>query len=239
MAKTQNEAKTEAEITQDGKEESKGLCFVLMPFDDVFNIYYTEIICPAVKAAGLTPKRADSLFRSSGIMNDIWQWIRDAKVLLAVLTDRNPNVFYELGLAHAIGKSVILVSKTMDDVPFDLRSYRVQLYEPLLPKWDVDFQDRITKGLTETLDNPAAAVPSMFAKIVPSEAPERTEIDIRLEEIENRLEQVGAPRGGDLLGPLELCRLLRANGAPPEMVSEIVQKNLSYILDHYRCRGIS
>jgi len=46
-------------------------------------------------------------------------------VLLADLTGKNPNVFYELGLAHALAKPVILIAETLDDIPFDLRALRV------------------------------------------------------------------------------------------------------------------
>jgi hypothetical protein len=44
------------------------------------------------------------------------------------MSERNPNVFYELGLAHAIGKPAILVAKTEEDIPFDLRHVRVIVY---------------------------------------------------------------------------------------------------------------
>jgi len=51
--------------------------------------------------------------------------IEKSKVLLAEVTDKNPNVFYELGLAHAARKPVIFTSGKLDDVPFDLRHLRV------------------------------------------------------------------------------------------------------------------
>ncbi len=59
--------------------------------------------------------RGDSLFLPTPIMGDIWKMIQDAKVVLAELTSKNANVFYELGLAHAIGKPVVLISETMQD----------------------------------------------------------------------------------------------------------------------------
>jgi nucleoside 2-deoxyribosyltransferase len=55
-------------------------------------------------------KRADSLFGPGNIINEIWALVRDAKVLVAELTDKSPNVFYELGLAHALGKPVVMLS---------------------------------------------------------------------------------------------------------------------------------
>jgi hypothetical protein len=56
-------------------------------------------------------------------MEQIWTQIRRAKVLLAELTGKNPNVFYELGLAHACRKPVVFISGNIDDVPFDVRSF--------------------------------------------------------------------------------------------------------------------
>ena len=58
-------------------------------------------------------------------MEDIWQGIKQSAVLLADLTDRNPNVFYELGLAHGIARPAVLVTDRIEDVPFDLRSLRL------------------------------------------------------------------------------------------------------------------
>src|ERR1051326_7232713 len=95
-------------------------CLVLMPFADPPDRYYKPIYSVAISEAGLKPVRADSLFTSTPIMDDIWRLVQDSTVLLADLTGRNPNVFYELGLAHAISKPVVLVAETMDDVPFDL-----------------------------------------------------------------------------------------------------------------------
>ncbi len=176
-----------AETPQQPEGPPRNTCFVMMPFEEPFPVPYKYVIEPAIRAAGLEPQLATSLFRSSGIMGDIWQMVQDAKVLLAVLTDRNPNVFYELGLAHAIGKPVVLVSETLDDVPFDLQSYRVQTYKMADPRWGDGLQVRITKALKETLADAASAVPSMFAEIVPSQAPTKDEYELRLGELEHRI----------------------------------------------------
>jgi len=91
----------------------KGKCFVLMPFKEPFNTYYRNIIRPAVTSLSLEPLRGDSLFTSTPIMGDIWKMIQDATLLVGELTGKNANVFYELGLGHAIGKPIILISETM------------------------------------------------------------------------------------------------------------------------------
>lgn len=105
------------------------LCFVLMPFDGKFQATYDGHIRPIVEKASLRCKRADEIAGTNAITWDIWENINRARFLIAELTDRNPNVFYELGLAHALSKDVILVTQLMDDVPFDLKAIRCIVYE--------------------------------------------------------------------------------------------------------------
>lgn len=86
-------------------------CFVVMPFSAPLGDYYSKIYRPAIEKAGLVPVRADAeIFGTGKIIDQIWSGIRAAKVLVAELTSRNPNVFYELGLAHALEKPVVLIS---------------------------------------------------------------------------------------------------------------------------------
>jgi hypothetical protein len=62
------------------------------------------------------------------IMDQVWQGIRGADTVVADITGRNPNVFYEIGLAHALGKEVILISQD-STAPFDIRSSRLITYD--------------------------------------------------------------------------------------------------------------
>lgn len=112
-------------------EVDENLCFVLMPFDEEFNPIYLNIIKPIVESSEkrLNCKRADELFGSRPIIDDIWNYIKKARILIAELTGKNANVFYELGLAHAMQKNVILITQRLEDVPFDLRHYRCLVYE--------------------------------------------------------------------------------------------------------------
>ncbi len=110
-------------------EIEEDLCFVLMPFAEEFQPIYDDHIKPAVEGAGLRCVRADDLFGPQAIIYDIWQYICRARVVVAELTGRNPNVFYEVGLSHALDKKVILLTQSMDDVPFDLRHLRCIVYE--------------------------------------------------------------------------------------------------------------
>jgi hypothetical protein len=105
------------------------LCFVLMPFDESFKPLYDKVIKLAVGEAGLDCKRADDIFGTNPIIEDIWEYINKAKIVIADLTNRNPNVFYEVGISHALGKRTILLAQKIEDVPFDLRHIRCISYE--------------------------------------------------------------------------------------------------------------
>ena len=92
-------------LSRDVHIEAHDTCFVMMAFAPPIGDYYTKVYEPAIRKAGLRPVRADSeIFGTGKVMEQIWSGIRSAKVLVAELTKRNPNVFYELGLAHALQK---------------------------------------------------------------------------------------------------------------------------------------
>lgn len=189
-----------------------GTCLVLMPFKEPFDSYYLSIIKPAVTAARLRPVRGDSLFRPSPIMSDIWQMVQEAKVVVADLTEKNANVFYELGLAHAIGKPVVLVAETLADVPFDLQSLRVLVYDKNDPAWGADLRSGIRASLGETLSDTASAIPTMFRKPVKSQAPAEAKADVRLEVLERQVAALAAQRrsfGDTLRSTQELHRQLK------------------------------
>lgn len=107
-------------------------CFVLMPFTSALTEIYTDIYVPVCNANGLKPWRVDEIARPGSITKDIIEGILDADVIIADLTSRNPNVFYELGIAHATGNKTIMTSQTDTDVPFDIANYRVIFYEHTL-----------------------------------------------------------------------------------------------------------
>lgn len=106
-----------------------GKCFVLMPFKPDLDEIYHSIIRSSAQRANLSCARADDIYGPKPIMADIWRSIQDCTVVIADLTTRNPNVFYELGLCHAIQRPVILIAQDVADVPFDLRHVRVITYK--------------------------------------------------------------------------------------------------------------
>jgi hypothetical protein len=105
------------------------LCFVLMPFSKELAALYQNHIRAAVESQGLTCMRADELFSPGQVMEQIWEEMNRAGLIIADLTGKNPNVFYELGIGHTLGKPVILMAQSENDVPFDLRHLRFIRYE--------------------------------------------------------------------------------------------------------------
>jgi hypothetical protein len=102
---------------------------VLMPFLPSLKDVYHEHIAAVAKRVGKTVGRADDFFNAHFVMADIWEGICGAQAIIADCTGRNANVFYEIGLAHAIGKPVIVISQNSDDIPFDLKYLRYIRYE--------------------------------------------------------------------------------------------------------------
>lgn len=99
--------------------------FVLMPFDPEFNSIYEDLIKSALEAAGYDVARADSFFDQQSILRDIVRGIAEADLIVADLTTLNPNVLYELGLCHGLGIPTILLAQSVEEIPFDLRGYRI------------------------------------------------------------------------------------------------------------------
>lgn len=134
-------------------------CFVMMPFAGPIGSYYKTIYEPAIQKAGLRPLRADDdMFKTGKIVDQIWLGIHSAKVLVAELTGRNPNVFYELGLAHALQKPVVLVSSNEDDVPFDVQHIRVIYYDVYDPFWGEKLIAKIAENVLSAIEHPGDAV---------------------------------------------------------------------------------
>jgi hypothetical protein len=110
--------------TSSGQSKSMNprLVFAIMPFAPEFHDVYQLAIKPTVEELGLECKRADDFFHIRDIMDVIRENITAARLIVADMSDNNPNVFYELGYAQGIGKSVILITKDRSKVPFDLRA---------------------------------------------------------------------------------------------------------------------
>lgn len=114
-------------------EVDETLCFVLMPFHPpkLTQIFERYVRQPIELQLRMRCVRADDLLEPNQIMSDVWVQMNRARVIVADLTDRNANVFYELGMAHVLGKPTILITQSAGDlpVPFDVHGIRRIVYE--------------------------------------------------------------------------------------------------------------
>ncbi len=107
---------------------NKPSAFLIMPFEEEFDSIYVDFLKPTLEEVGFEIIRADDIQDQQNILKSVVDGINRSDLIVADLTTNNPNVFYELGLAHALQKPVILVTQSIDEVPFDLKSYRLLEY---------------------------------------------------------------------------------------------------------------
>ncbi|OCH31047.1 hypothetical protein A6E13_18530 [Aliivibrio fischeri] len=104
--------------------------FIVMQFTEEFNALYTEIIKPMCESFGYEVVRADNIYTNSLLIQDITSAIRESSLVLADITPDNPNVYYEVGFAHALDKDTILLcDKVRERLPFDVSGSRCIFYE--------------------------------------------------------------------------------------------------------------
>lgn len=120
-----------------------------MPFADDFTEVYEQFIRPCLEEAGFAVRRADDLTNQRSIMHDVVAGLLESDLVIADLTNGNPNVYYELGIAHAGARRVVLLTQDVGEVPFDLQGYR------LIP-YDTHFA-RIKAAWNKLLDTAVAA----------------------------------------------------------------------------------
>ncbi len=119
--------------------------FVVMQFRAPYDSLYTEVIQPVAERLGFKAFRADDVFRPGVILQDIIRGIVESDVIVADITPGNPNVFYELGYAHALQKpTILLANRQIEKLPFDVSGYRVIFYNDTIGgKRDIeDFLER-------------------------------------------------------------------------------------------------
>jgi hypothetical protein len=128
-------AQTEAErhgnpkvfsLNQDERID-KNLVSVMMPFDAEYSDVY-EIIQAVATESGMNCLRADDIWEHDHVIEDIVSLVNRSRIVVSDCTGRNPNVFYEIGIAHTLGRDVILITQNKEDIPFDLRHLRYLQY---------------------------------------------------------------------------------------------------------------
>ena len=110
-------------------DESLPKAFVVMKFEETYDNLYREVIRPVCEKSGFEVHRADDVFRPGIILQDIINGLLDSDLVIAEVTPPNPNVFYELGYAHALDKPTVLLARRGGELPFDISGYRVIFYD--------------------------------------------------------------------------------------------------------------
>jgi hypothetical protein len=121
----------------------KPFAFVLMPFDEAFDDVYKLGIKPACEDAGAYCERVDEQTYDGMILARIYNQIAKADIVISEMTGRNPNVFYETGYAHALGKRTVLLTRGAGDIPFDLKSFPHIVYEGKIAHLKQQLESRI------------------------------------------------------------------------------------------------
>lgn len=130
---------------------SPKLCFVIMPFSKERKEVYKFGIAPACQQAGYEAKRVDELVGHFNINRKIIEYLFRCDAVVAEITDKNPNVFYEMGVAHAIANKTIMIAQDADKLPFDIRNYRCIIYEQSVEGLQ-RLQEEIVRSLQEIGD---------------------------------------------------------------------------------------
>ena len=129
------------------KKSAKPFVFILMPFHENFEDIYEFGIKLACEDAGAFCQRVYEQIFTSTILQQIYNQIKRADIIVSDMTGRNPNVFYETGYAHALGKPVILLTQQKEDIPFDLTAFPHIIYEGRI----TNFKARLTNIIKELI----------------------------------------------------------------------------------------
>lgn len=175
---------------QSDKVFEKSKCFIIMPFTAKFDKLY-NLIESAVISLDWICHRADNDNLPVPIIKDIWDGIQSSKCLVCVLTDHNPNVFYELGLAHACSKPVIMVISSDQKIPFDIGHIRSITYNKEDPEWGQTLKESIYSSLRSIQSaDPTIFIPSFLLGTVPEEKPVVDKYDKEIRKIWDSLENI-------------------------------------------------
>ena len=117
--------------------------FVVMQFGSPYDELYEEVIKPVCAEFKIEAVRADEVYGPGLIIGDVMRQIDEANLIIAEITPSNPNVYYEVGYAHARVKPMVLIAdRSMEKLPFDLSPFRTLFYEN-----SIDGKRRIEEGL--------------------------------------------------------------------------------------------
>lgn len=147
-------------VGKNGNSCQKPKCFVIMPFNDGeyeqdhFLNVYKYMIKPAAEEEGYEVSRVDEILSSTKIMDKIYSRLKEAEMVICDLSARNSNVFYELGIRHALAKPVVLIKDDRTEFSFDVSGITTILYDSSRKYENVVYvKKRIQEAIRETESN--------------------------------------------------------------------------------------
>lgn len=125
-----------------------------MPFDKSFDDLYQLGVKAACEQAGAHCERVDEQLFDENILQRVYNQISKADLIVAEMTGKNPNVFYEVGYAHALGKRAILLTRTSEDIPFDLKHYPHLVHQGRIAELKTELSKRVKWAIENPKDSP-------------------------------------------------------------------------------------
>ena len=139
-------------------KQSPAVAFIVMPFsDDIADSVYRYSTQPLLESLNFKPIRADEIFGTSPIFDDIVLAIQQAALVVVDISGLNPNVMYELGMAHMIkqAQTIIITHDPLNSLPFDIRHFRIIGYEDTFAgktRFETSFRKTVEAIQTGTID---------------------------------------------------------------------------------------
>jgi hypothetical protein len=196
-------------------------CFVIMPFGDpLLQEVYQAYIKPTIESLGIKCVRGDDIFSTGSIMEDIWSSLCRCAFVVGEFTGRNPNVLYEAGITHTLGKPLIGLTQVVDDIPFDFRHIRVINYSNS-PSGYRELEKRLSGTVQSLMQSDQVVTPrslaemenrvEYLAQMITDERSRNQQLYIAIENrqrqqldyLQARLKDAGV--GSKTFTPIELC----------------------------------
>lgn len=159
--------------------------FILMPFNKEFDDIYKMGIKETANSLEIKAERVDEQIFQEGILERIYRQIEAADIVVADMTGQNPNVFYEVGYAHAKEKLCILLTRDSKDIPFDLKHHRHIVYDGSISKLRESLKSELiwAKSQIENVRNSRVKVKlsGLFGNLEKTKYSAKAEIDFKID----------------------------------------------------------
>lgn len=171
----------------------KPFVFTLMPFDKSFDDIYKLGIKATCEEAGAYCERVDEQQHEERILDRIYNQINKADIIVADMTGKNANVFYEVGYSHAFNKRVILLTQSADDIPFDLKHHSHIVYNNSIVKLKEDLYKKVKYFIDHPLTNILPITNELEYYIHGKPITTDSVIEVEAKEINLAVNDIGSP----------------------------------------------